>query len=614
MQGQAVDTEAINDPVFDGGDMAILIRTVDWSKTPLGPPAEWPYALQLLMAWMLRDSSDMGSGSSSSLLRTSSVDEVALPPGLDAKLSAALDGAELGTFHLDLRAQLVTIDRSLNRMLRLGRVETTEGIAQFVTGIHADDREGFLAALARLEVSSRFSEQFRMIREDGTICPLEWRGRVVRDVDGRPTFVSGVALDVTEARRAEADREREIRELSAALAREQLLRRQAEESSRLKDEFLATISHELRTPLGAILGWAQMLRQRPVEQGDLERGLATIERNARTQAKLVEDILDVSRIITGKLSLRARRMDLNIAVANAVDVVRPTAEAKGVTLVACYPAESTMIAADSDRLQQVVWNLLANAVKFTPRGGQVVVTVSCEAGEALIEVRDTGLGIKSDFLPHIWERFRQGDNSTTRRYGGLGLGLAIVRSLVEAHRGTVRAESKGEGSGATFSIRLPILALPGDTVEEEVSRPMHDMVSIERFRSELHLARVLVVDDDADTREFVSAVLHAKGAEVVSVHSAAEALKGLEWFKPHVLISDVGMPEADGYELVRRIRELPPERGGAMPAIALTAHARSEDRQAALQAGFQMHLPKPIAVDELLRTVADACGPIRTEA
>jgi len=553
-------------------------------------------------------------GTADSLLRTRSTESLVPHGELDAKVCAALDAAEVGTFHIDLRANLVTIGRGLNRILGLGRVETTEAMAQFMTGIQTDDRETFLGAMARARETDRYACECRVTRHDGSLCWLQWRGRLLRDAQEQPAFISGVAFDVSEAKLLEADREQRLRELESALFREQLARRHAEDSSRLKDEFLATISHELRTPLGAILGWAQMLRQRPVQEGDFERGLATIERNARTQAKLVEDILDVSRIITGKLSLRTRKIDLNIAVANAVDAVRPTAEAKGVKLVPRIPVETTLVSADSDRLQQVVWNLLANAVKFTPRGGVVTATVAGEGAEAVIEVSDTGLGIKSDFLPHIWERFRQGDNSTTRRYGGLGLGLAIVRSLVEAHHGTVRAESKGEGCGATFAIRLPLVPAWSDGPEEEVSRPVHDLVSIERLRSELRAARVLVVDDDADTREFVAAVLHARGAEVVSVQSAAEAMKGLEWFKPHVLISDVGMPEADGYELVRRIRQLPPDRGGSLPAIALTAHARSEDRARALQAVFQMHLSKPIAVDELLRTVADACGPLRPQA
>lgn len=613
MQGTTVSSEAIVDHAFDGGEMAILIRSVDWSKTPLGDPSSWPYALQLLLTLVLRDREPFGAGTSGSLLSSKSPVPVLPSTGIDAKVCAALEAAEVGTFHIDLRAEQLTSGPGLNRLLGLGRVETTEPLSQFVTGIHADDREAFARAIARAREGGTFFCECRMVRSARGAGWFQWRGRLLKGPENQPTFISGVTLDVSELKALELEREQRARATELLLQTEQAARRQAEETSRLKDEFLATISHELRTPLGAILGWAQMLRQKSVEHAELERGLATIERNARTQAKLVEDILDVSRIITGKLSLRMRRIALNIAVANAIDVVRPIAELKGVKLICHMPAETSLVNADTDRLQQVVWNLLANAVKFTQRGGQVTVSVFKDGSEAVIQVCDTGLGIRPDFLPHIWERFRQGDNSTTRRYGGLGLGLAIVRSLVEAHRGTVLAESPGEGAGATFTVRLPIVSGASDLPEEEVSKPIHDVISIDRFRPELHAARVLVVDDDADTREFVSAVLHARGAEVVTVQSVAEALKGVEWFKPHVLISDVGMPEADGYDLVRCLRALPPDRGGRVPAIALTAHARSEDRQKALQAGFHMHLSKPIAVDELLRTVADAFGPSRAD-
>jgi CheY-like chemotaxis protein len=390
----------------------------------------------------------------------------------------------------------------------------------------------------------------------------------------------------------------------AALSREESARRQAEEANRLKDEFLATMSHELRTPLSAILGWVQLLRERTFDQRTLERGIETIERNARVQSKIVEDMLDVSRIITGKLLLRARIVEVNAVVMEAIDVVRPTADAKGVRIVVDLDPSVGAMRADPERLQQIVWNLLVNAIRFTPKGGKIDAIVTRRSEWVSIEIRDTGRGISSDFLPYIWERFRQADSTTTRRSGGLGLGLAIVRHLTEAHGGFAHAESEGEGRGATFRVTLPLASLEVDSGEFETTRPDWPVPAVPG--RELQGLNVLIAEDDADTRELLVMMLRDRGAVVTSTSSAEEALARLPEQKYDVIVSDVGMPNLDGYDLIRRIRSMPPEQGGTIPAIALTAYASSEDRKKALLAGFQIHVPKPVSVRDLVAVVVNA--------
>jgi signal transduction histidine kinase len=387
------------------------------------------------------------------------------------------------------------------------------------------------------------------------------------------------------------------------------LRESAEATNRIKDEFLATMGHELRTPLNAILGWSALLRRGTDDKKSIDRGLATIERNAKTQARLVEDILDVSRIISGKLRLDMRRVDLNAIARAAIDVVRPGADAKGVVLLLdLVEPDGVELVADADRLQQVVWNLLSNAIRFTPSGGTVSLHVERVDGKGRFVVRDTGAGIGSEHLPFVFERFRQVDSSTTRKYGGLGLGLAIVRHLVELHGGVVHAESAGLGAGTTFTVDLPIRAVHdarsdvAPNVETAISSlglpPGRPVAGIE----------VLVVDDDDDSREVVERALSSAGATVHSVDSARAALALLARQRVDVLISDIGMPDEDGYSLIRRVRSLPADRGGKVPAIALTAYARGVDASRALDAGFQHHVSKPADVGELARIVASLVG------
>ncbi len=371
-------------------------------------------------------------------------------------------------------------------------------------------------------------------------------------------------------------------------------RRSAEEANRVKDEFLATLSHELRTPLAAIMGWANILQDGQVTSAELARGLNTIERNARAQAQLIEDILDVSRVITGKLRLDVQPVDVAGVIEEAVNTVLPAVQAKDLRLQRVLDAGASLVAGDPARLQQIVWNLLSNAIKFTPRGGRVQIRLERINSHVEIVVSDTGAGIAPEVLLHVFDRFRQADSSSTRSHGGLGLGLAIVRHLVELHGGSVEAHSKGLGKGAVFTVKLPLVALRSLHVDEGETEPqVHPTGGCETVADDglrLHGIHVLVVDDQEDTRLFLSIVLQKCGARVTAVATAREALTALEELRPDVLLSDIGMPEEDGFWLIKRARALPPERGGQTPAAALTAFARVEDRVRALRSGFQIHL------------------------
>jgi signal transduction histidine kinase/CheY-like chemotaxis protein len=399
---------------------------------------------------------------------------------------------------------------------------------------------------------------------------------------------------IEELKRAEEERD-------GLLLREREARTVAEDACRLKDDFLATVSHELRTPLTSILGWSNLLRSGSLDEDSVVKAFDVIERNAQNQKRLIDDLLDVSRIIGGKLILDTREIELARIIEDAIEVVRPAAAAKGIRVVSAFDPEVWTVSGDAGRLRQVVWNLLSNAVKFTAEGGRVEVRLERDGSCARVAVSDTGKGIAPDFLPHVFERFRQADAKTTRAFDGLGLGLAIVRHLVEAHGGTVRAESPGEGLGTTFSIYLPLLAVRAsvpactDTVE---------LGAAARASESLRGVRVLAVDDNPDTRELVETVLSRGGAEVRSSASAAEALAVLREWRPDVLLSDIGMPHEDGYELIRRVRALDASRGGDVPAAALTAYARHEDRKLTLAAGFQMHMVKPVNPAELIAAVA----------
>ncbi|HEX5707340.1 MAG TPA: ATP-binding protein, partial [Pyrinomonadaceae bacterium] len=404
--------------------------------------------------------------------------------------------------------------------------------------------------------------------------------------------------EVAERTRAEESLRAVKEELEVQLAREQWARATAEAANRLKDEFLATVSHELRTPLTAIVGWTHMLRRGMVDEGDYAHALETIERNARSQQQLIEDLLDVSRIITGRLRLDVEDVDPVPVVDAAIESVRLAAEAKGIQIRKVLDSGVIWVAGDPVRLQQVFWNLLSNAIKFTPRGGVVEISVRREGPHVEVAVGDTGVGIAPEFLPYVFERFRQADGTTSRRFGGLGLGLSIVRHLVELHGGAVRAESAGEGAGATFTVLLPLAQDSRRHEGASLVAPQPDSSDA------LAGVRILLVDDEADTRELLSVALRQCGAFVETASTVAEALEVFERARPDVLIGDIRMPGEDGYDLIRRVRALPEGRGERVRAIALTAYVGSEDRLRVVREGYQTHVSKPMELAELVRVVA----------
>ena len=434
----------------------------------------------------------------------------------------------------------------------------------------------------------------RNYTKNGDIVHCEWYNSSLRDEFGRMTSVLSLVLDVTERKQAEQEREQLLKREQAARADSEAARSAAEAANRIKDEFLAVLSHELRSPLNPILGWSRLLQTRKFDAAKTTEALATIERNAKLQAELIEDLLDVSRILQGKLSLNITPVALTSTIQAAMETVRLAAEAKSIQIYTKLKPQVGIVSGDASRLQQVVWNLLSNAIKFTPQGGQIDIRLECIGSQAQITVSDTGKGIPVDFLPYVFDYFRQGDATTTRKFGGLGLGLAIVRHLVELHGGTVQADSAGEGQGATFTVRIPLL----------LSQPQSDRDSQQPELSlDLQGVEILVVDDDVDTREFVAFLLEQYGAKVRTVGSAGEALAALTQSVPDVLLSDIGMPDVDGYMLMQKVRTLAPEQGGQIPAIALSAYAGEINYQQALSAGFQTHLSKPVDPDKLVALV-----------
>ena len=461
-----------------------------------------------------------------------------------------------------------------------------------------------------LVMGARDAEHLRILRELGLksamIVPLTLHERVL----GAITFV----YSDSERRYGEADLAfaEDLARRAAVAVENSRLYQEAQTANRMKDEFLAVISHELRTPLTAVLGWGRMLHAGELDEETAARAREIIMRNAETQRQLIEDLLDVSRIITGKLRLDVRPIELSPVIRAAVDAVRPAAEAKGIKIHMVLDSHTDRISGDADRLQQVVWNLLANAIKFTPKGGHVEVRLERVNSHIEFSVSDTGEGIGQDFLPYVFDRFRQADPSMTRVHGGLGLGLSIVRHLVELHGGTVEVLSEGEGHGAKFTVKLPLMLFRnGERDSGELPR-VHPTAggTVVPFigQNNLEGLNILVVDDEQDTREMIIAILEQCGAKVTAVASAAEAMLELERMRPDVLISDIGMPEEDGYDLIGRVRSMEASPEKQIPAVALTAYARTEDRIRALNAGFQIHVPKPVEPVELAAVVATLAG------
>ncbi|HMJ24419.1 MAG TPA: response regulator [Pyrinomonadaceae bacterium] len=412
----------------------------------------------------------------------------------------------------------------------------------------------------------------------------------------------------TELRLEVAERKQAEEERAEMLIREQAARAQAEDANRTKDEFLATLSHELRTPLTAILGWSHLLRMNKLREPEFVHALETIERNARSQSQLIDDLLDVSRIVTGKLQIEYSTVNLSTVIEAAIESVHPGLAAKEIKLETIVEP-GFRVRGDANRLQQIFWNLFTNAIKFTPRGGQVTITTERHDSEIRIRVKDTGIGISPEFLPYIFDRFRQADGSTTRAQGGLGLGVAIVRHLVELHYGQVEVDSNGEKLGSTFTVRLPIavMATTNRNSDNDSGKLKEEELLIKSSRI-LDGLKILVVDDDPDTRDLVTTILTGCGSEVRCSESAADALIAFQEWSPDLLVSDIGMPEEDGYGLITKLRKLKSKPAKKIPALALTAYATDEDRSLALSAGFQMHLPKPIEPENLVSSIAAALG------
>jgi PAS domain S-box-containing protein len=527
-----------------------------------------------------------------------------------ALLAAMVDSADDAIISKTLTGHITSWNKAAERLFGYS---AAEAIGKSVTMLIPDDRQQEeVMILSRLREGHRV-EHFETVRraKNGRLIDISLTISPVRDESGKVIGASKIARDISERRRLEAQARAATAEREALLASERAARAEAEKLSAMKDEFLATLSHELRTPISAILGWAQLLKRPGRSETDLDLGHETIERNARIQAQLIDDLLDMSRITSGTVRLEVQTLQPAGFIEAAIETLRPAAEARNVRIDAVLDPKAGPIRGDPSRLQQVVWNLLSNAIKFSSKGGRVQVVLSRVNSHVEIVVIDTGAGIKPEFLPHVFERFRQADASTTRIHGGLGLGLAIVKRLVELHGGVVRADSAGPGRGATFTVSLPVAVMPRDELFD-VRPPAAAQPARETFADlDLSGLRILVVDDEPDARELIRRVLVECKAQVVTAGSAPEALDLLDSSQADVLISDIGMPGVDGYELLRHVRSRPPERRGNVPAIALTAFARSEDRTRALRAGFLVHVAKPVEASELVATVAAVAGRAR---
>jgi PAS domain S-box-containing protein len=503
-------------------------------------------------------------------------------------------------FALDLNGRATSWNEGVERVLGWGRdefvglsIEKLFAAEDIATGAHTQE-------LQRAAEDGSASNDRWLRRKDGT--PFFAAGTTTRVVDkaGHVIGFSKVLRDRTAWKRAQDERD-------ALLASERKARQEAEQANRLKDEFLATLSHELRSPLNAIVGWVHILRRHAAANAEIARGLETIERNARAQTQIINDLLDMSRIMTGKVRLNVRPVSLQELLSAAMDAIRPAAEAKGVYLKTTLDPTVERMRGDPNRLHQIMWNLLTNAVKFTPAGGSVHVRLERDDSHAVILIEDTGIGIAGNFLPFVFDRFRQADASTTRVFGGLGLGLSIVKNLVELHGGTIRAQSAGEGLGSTFiaSLPLPIPHVQSDTPYEPAPE---SILGSATSLPGLGGVTTLVVDDEADSLMFTARLLEERGARVVLAVDAQQALDVLKSEPVDILVSDIGMADEDGYYLIAKLRGLQDERAARTPAIAVTAYARAEDRQRMLLAGYQMHISKPIEPQELIAGVASLVG------
>ena len=523
----------------------------------------------------------------------------------ERRLRAIFDQAIAGIAQTDSEGRFLLVNERFCEIVGRSADELTGLRMQDIT--HPDDLPQNVALFeSAMAGGENFVIEKRYVRPGGTHVWVRKQFSSVRDANGIPQYGFAIVEEISERKRAEAEKDEAFR-------RERSARSEAEAANRSKDEFLAVVSHELRTPLTAMLGWLRLMKMGAVDASAASRGFETVERNANILVRLVEDLLDVSRIISGKLELEIRPMKLSPVVRAAIDVIRPAADAKQIDLRARLEPDPGLVSGDPGRIQQVVWNLLANATKFTPHGGRIDVSVERRDGNAVITVADTGIGIAPDLLPRVFERFRQADSSQSRKHSGLGLGLAIVRHVVEMHGGTVEAESQGEGMGTTFRVLLPIRSVVAQPkpAEPPSSNPptRHPPPSAPRPTTSeplpvLDATRVLVVEDEDDTRAVIARILAWRGAEVRAFSCAADARAWFQAWKPDVLVSDIGMPQESGFSLIASLRALERERGGHVPAIALTAFAQETYRLQALAAGYDLHIPKPVEPSELVCAVA----------
>ena len=533
------------------------------------------------------------------------------------RLAAIVDNSDDAIVGKDLNSIITSWNQGAQRIFGYTAEEMIgTSIKRLIPADRQDEEDVILARLRRGERFDHF-ETIRVTKE-GRELHVSLTISPIKDAGGNVVGASKIARDITDRKLAEAALRTAQKAAEAAntekaqlLESERLARAEAERASRIKDEFLATLSHELRTPLNAVLGWSTILRGRENLDPEMIQALETIDRNARVQGQIIEDLLDMSRIISGKVRLDVQPLDLPGILLEAVDTMRATATTKGVRIQTVIDPFNATILGDPNRLQQIFWNLLSNSIKFTPKHGRIQVLLQRINSHVEVSVIDTGEGISPDFLPYIFNRFQQADASTTRRHGGLGLGLAIVKNLVELHGGSVRAKSGGTGKGATFIVSLPLTVFhpPPDQGEREhpKSKPAHELPILPAIS--LEGIRVLAVDDDADARGLLKVLLESAGATAYLARSAKEGMDQLLSRPVDVLICDVGMPETDGYSLMRQIRSLDDPQKSEIAGVALTAYARLEDRMAAMQAGFQNHLPKPVEPSELLAVVRSLASP-----
>lgn len=509
-------------------------------------------------------------------------------------LSAIIDSSDDAIVSKNLQGIVTSWNKGAERIFGY---TAEEMVGQSITRLFpAEKQNEEPQILARLQKGERVDHfETQRLKKDGSIVDVSLTISPIRNTDGVIVGASKIARDITFQKVAQ-------QQVKAAAL-------EAERQGRMKDEFLATLSHELRTPLQSIRGWTQLLLSSEFDAEEVKQGLEVIDRNACAQTRIIEDLLDMNRILSGKVRLDVQRVELPSIIEASIETVKPAAIAKNIRLHAVLDPLALPVIGDPSRLQQIFWNVLSNAIKFTPNGGKVMVALERVNSHLEVSFSDTGIGINPQFLPHVFERFRQADASSTRTHGGLGLGLAIVKHLTELHGGSVRVKSAGEGQGTTFSILLPLAVIHAPHENSERSHPAASHASTTGAQiPSLQKVSLLVVDDEEDSRTLLQVMLSKAGATVTTAASAKQAIELWKKFIPDVLISDIGMPEKDGYSLIREIRALPAEKGGKVPAIALTAYTRTEDRIKAIAAGFQMHISKPADGAELMTMVASLAG------